>query len=89
MARKQSSKASQKPRACAFCGVQHEGGMPSLAHMLVGHGPLQGASPRKRKKVKAVLPAIHAALEKAGYGEVQAHQVTGLVAEELRKAGLI
>ncbi|HLB13220.1 MAG TPA: hypothetical protein VJO15_09705 [Dehalococcoidia bacterium] len=71
-----------------LCDADHEG-VARLAHMLVGHGPLPGASPRKRKRVKAFLPAIHSALERAGFGEVQAHQITRLVAEELRKAGLI
>ncbi len=79
---------AKSPGPCALCGEKHEG-VASLAHMLVGHGPLAGASPRKRKRVKAVLPAIHSALERAGFDEVQAHQVTRLVAEELRKAGLI
>jgi len=84
-AKRKNAKAAGR---CELCGNEHEG-VAKLAHMLVGHGPLAGASPRKRKRVKAVLPAIHSALERAGFGEVQAHQVTRLVAEELRKAGLI
>jgi len=89
MAKETAKRRKPKPDGrCELCGNEHEG-VASLAHMLVGHGPLAGASPRKRKRVKAVLPAIHSALERAGFDEVQAHQVTRLVAEELRKAGLI
>ena len=79
---------TKSPGTCELCDRKHEG-VAKLAHMLVGHGPLSGANPRRRKRVKAVLPAIHSALERAGFGEVQAHQITRLVAEELRKAGLI
>lgn len=76
---------AKTPDPCPLCGGGNEG-VAKLAHMLVGHGPL---NPRKRKRVKAILPTIHSALERAGFGEVQAHQVTRLMAEELRKAGLI
>ena len=79
---------TKSPGSCELCGREHEG-VARLTHMLVGHGPLPGASPAKRKRVKAVLPAIHAALERAGFDEMQAHRVTRLVSEELRKAGLI
>lgn len=75
---------------CALCGVTWGKDDPrGLAHLLVAHGPLVGASPRKRKRVRAALPAIHRRLEEAGFDEVQAHQVVRIMAEELRKAGLV
>ena len=58
--------------------------------MLVAHGPLAaGVKPAKRKKVRAMLPQLHRRLEESGYNEIQAHNIITLLAEELRKAGLI
>lgn len=74
---------------CALCGARHQDAGSALVHKLVAHGPLAGASPRKRKRVRALLPQLHRRLEEAGFGEVEAHIVIRLLAEELRKAGIV
>jgi hypothetical protein len=73
---------------CALCGVRHQDAGSALVHKLVAHGPLVGASPRKRKRVRALLPQFHRRLEAVGFGEVEAHIIIRLLAEELRNAGL-
>jgi hypothetical protein len=57
-------------------------------HKLVAHGPLAGASPRKRRRVRALLPKFGNRLERAGFNEVDAHIIIRLLAEDLRNAGL-
>jgi hypothetical protein len=65
--------------------------------LLMKDGPLAGASPRKRKRVRALgrrtadlsaLSQFHRRLERAGFNEVDAHIIIRLLAEELRNAGL-
>ncbi len=87
MAEETMKKKAKADGRCDLCGKKHEG-VSGLGHMLLGHGPLPGASRAKRTKVRETLPAIHSELEKAGYSEMQAHQITRLVSEVLRKAGL-
>jgi hypothetical protein len=58
-------------------------------HKLVAHGSLAGASPRKRKRVRTLLPQFGNLLEVAGFGETEAHIAIQLLAEELRKAGIV
>ncbi len=74
---------------CALCGVQHQDAGSALVHKLVAHEPLAGASPRNRKRVRALLPWFHSRLEQAGFDELQAHLAIQLLAEELRKAGIV
>ena len=75
--------------SCALCGVRHQDASSALVHKLVAHGPLAGASPRKRKRVRALLPEFGNRLERAGFNEVDAHIIIRLLAEELRKAGMV
>jgi hypothetical protein len=58
-------------------------------HKLLAHGPLAGSSPKKRRRVRALLPQFHRRLEGAGFGEAEAHIIIQLLAEELRKAGIV
>ncbi|KKM98464.1 hypothetical protein LCGC14_1157700 [marine sediment metagenome] len=74
--------------SCALCGARHQDAGSALVHKLVAHGPLVGASPRKRKRVRTLLPRFGNSLERAGFGEVEAHIILRLLAEELRNAGL-
>ncbi len=74
--------------SCALCGDRHKDAGSALVHKLVAHGPLVGASSRKRKRVRALLPKFGNRLERAGFGEVEAHIIIRLLAEELRNAGL-
>ena len=75
--------------SCALCGARHQDASSALVHKLLAHGPLAGASPRKRKRVRALLPQFGNRLERAGFGEVEAHIIIRLLAEELRKAGIV
>ena len=61
-------------------------------------GRWPGPRPRKRKRVRALgrrtvdlsaLPQFHRRLEVAGFGEAEAHIAIQLLAEELRKAGIV
>lgn len=79
-----TKKLAVKAPTCPICGRPQD-----IGHMLLAHGPLaKGAKIGKRKRVRAVLPRLHRRLEEAGYDEVQAHNIIGLLADELRKAGL-
>ena len=81
------SSKTETPKPCAICGKKMESSVESFTHMMVGHGPLAGASKRKRNAARKALPIIHQGLEKMGFDEITSHQVTNLVFEELRKAG--
>lgn len=84
-----ATKAKKAP-PCPMCGETQDNPVDRLAHMLMAHGPLaNGVKPRKRKKMKAMLPQLHRRLEEAGFDEGQAHRIITLLAEELRTAGLI
>lgn len=74
---------------CALCGKKHPDAQAALVHMLLAHGPLTGASPRKRKRVRSLLPQFHRRLEGAGFGEAEAHIIIALLAEELRNQGMV
>ena len=76
-------------KPCALCGARHEDPARALGHLLIAHGPLDAASPRKRKRVRAKLPELHRRLEEAGFSEAQAHIIIRLVGEEFRKVGII
>ena len=76
-------------KPCALCGARHDDPARALGHLLIAHGPLDAASPRKRKRVRAKLPLLHRRLEEAGFSEVQAHIIIRLVAEEFRKTGIV
>ena len=78
-----------KGTRCPLCGKGHEEAVQGLAHILVGHGPLAGASPWKRGRARAALPRIHRRLEEAGFSEGQAHLILRLMAEEMRKLGAL
>lgn len=75
---------------CALCGETWEKDDPKgLAHILVAHGPLVGLSPRKRNRVRKMLPQLHRRLEGVGFTEEQSHLIIREVVEELRKSGAI
>ncbi len=80
---------SNAEESCALCGDRHKDPGSALVHMLVAHGPLVGASSRKRKRVRALLPKFGNSLERAGFCEVDAHIAMRILAEELRNAGLV
>ena len=78
----------QKTGPCLFCGTTFENDSQALAHRLVAH-PVEDPSRRKRvRRARRALARIHRRLEAMGLDEVQAHQVTQALAEELRKAGI-
>ena len=79
----------QSGEYCAMCRVRHQDAGSALVHMLVAHGPLAGASPRKRRRVRALLPKFGNSLERAGFCEADAHIALRILAEELRKAGIV
>ncbi|MBI4294650.1 MAG: hypothetical protein HY669_00610 [Chloroflexi bacterium] len=82
-------KPNDKPKKCALCGKELQG-IAAVAHMLVAHGPPVPASRRKRRaKVVAMLPRLHRRLEEMGFAEEQAHRILRVVAEELRKLGMV
>ena len=83
------SSKTETPKPCAICGRTYDTPAERLTHMLVGHGPLAGASKRKRNAARKALPIIHQGLEKMGFDEVTSHHITDLVFEELRKAGAL
>jgi len=77
-----------KPSPCPICGATFEDVLQALAHRLVAH-PAVDPSRRKRvRRARRALARIHRRLEAMGLDEVQAHQVTQTIAEELRKAGI-
>jgi len=80
---------TSKPTPCAICGKAKDSPSERLAHMLVAHGPLAGASRSKRNAARKALPVIHQELEKMGFDEITSHKVTNLIFEELRKAGAL
>lgn len=80
---------TETAKPCAICGEIRDTPAERLVHMLVAHGPLAGASKRKRNAARKALPIIHQGLEKMGFDEITSHQVTNLVFEELRKAGAL
>lgn len=78
-----------KPAPCPVCGATVENETLALAHRLVAH-PAQEPSRRKRvRRARRALGRVHRRLEEMGLDEVQAHQVTQALAQELRKAGLV
>ena len=77
-----------KTPPCPTCGDTFEDASQALVHRLVAH-PAVDPSRRKRvRRARKALARIHRRLEAMGLDEVQAHQVTQALAEELRKAGI-
>ncbi len=73
-----------KKKACPICGEE-----VTLGHSLLAHGPLAtGATPRKRRKVRSVLPELYRRLEKAGFSEVDADRIDHIVTHLLKEKGL-
>ncbi len=73
-----------KPKLCSICGEK-----ATLGHALLAHGPLAtGATPRKRRKVRSVLPELFRRLEKAGFSEVDASRIDYIVTKLLKEKGL-
>ena len=77
-----------KTPPCPICGATFDDASQALVHRLVAH-PAEDPSRRKRvRRARRALARIHRRLEAMGLDEVQAHQVTQALAEELRKAGI-
>ena len=77
-----------KTPPCPTCGATFDNETLALGHRLVAH-PAEDPTRRKRvRRARKALARIHRRLEAMGLDEVQAHQVTQAIAEELRKAGI-
>ncbi len=69
---------------CPICGEK-----ATLGHALLAHGPLTtGATTRRRRRVRSVLPELYRRLEKAGFGEVEAGRIDQIVTQLLKEKGL-
>lgn len=52
----------------------------------MAHAP---APKKPRRKARAMLPELHRRLERAGFGEMEAHHIVSIVQEILREKGMI
>lgn len=78
------AKTTTKVPPCPICGEK-----ATLGHVLLAHGPLAtGATPRKRRKVRSVLPELYRRLERAGFNEVDANRIEHIVTQLLKEKGL-
>ena len=82
------SKAPPK-LACSICGEVFPDATLALGHRLVAHTAKEPSRRMRMGRARAALGRIHRRLEGMGLDEVQSHQVTQALAEELHRAHIL
>ncbi len=79
-----AQKTTMRIRKCPICGEPN-----TIGHVLLAHGSLTtGATPRRRRRVRSVLPELYRRLETAGFDEVEAGRIDHIVTKLLKEKGL-